>query len=696
MPKMKKKNLSLLFGIKLGAIILVLVSVLEILSIRIVRKSFENNFKTTTQELVSAHVQGLAYRNSKFSQQLRLYTTSDPVAANAPVEEIISWLTAHRKARSSDFKCMYFVDYETGMAYSDDGDVIDVTGEEYYQKMKYEGLSQYISNPKGTSVEDAVFYVCKSVSVQKKTIGCFVGSVSHKTLAKAINLITCGESGFAMLIGGDGIVMAGPDDSAVMKVNFRSSNEKGYEGIGSLGNKMVAGESGAEWVNVQGRNELIVFSPIEKTPWSLAIIVPETQVYAASVKLAKIMLIVSIIITVILVITASVSIFRTLKPLRLLDRNLNQIASGNADLTHRIKVTSNNEIGSVSMGFNTFIEKLQYIMKDIKGSKENLSNAGTKLHDGIGENSRSIHDILSNIDSVKTQITNQSSCVEETAGAVNEIASNISSLERMIETQSEGVSQASSAVEEMIGNISSVNLSVAKMAESFEQLENKAKLGNEKQNEMNQRISEIESQSNMLQEANHTIAAIAEQTNLLAMNAAIEAAHAGDAGKGFSVVADEIRKLSETSAAQSKTIGEQLSVIKNSIEMVVTTSEDTSETFSSVSESIHETDELVRQIKGAMEEQQEGSKQILEALKDMSNSTAEVKTASAEMSAGNKQILDEVRQLQDVTNLMKDSVTLMSSSAMKISETGTALDGISDDIKDSINTIGSQIDSFQV
>jgi methyl-accepting chemotaxis protein len=180
------------------------------------------------------------------------------------------------------------------------------------------------------------------------------------------------------------------------------------------------------------------------------------------------------------------------------------------------------------------------------------------------------------------------------------------------------------------------------------------------------------------------------------MNAAIEAAHAGEAGRGFSVVADEIRKLSETSTVQSKTIGEQLKKIKNSINSVVTESGASSEAFESVSGKINETNTLVVQIKGAMAEQLSGSKQINEALHIMNDSTSEVRSASSEMSEGQKAILEEVRHLQEATAAMKDRIAEMSQGAQKINGTGKTLKSISSDVEEAINRIGSQIDQFQV
>ncbi|WP_443739161.1 methyl-accepting chemotaxis protein [Treponema sp.] len=697
MSKMKKEKHLLTRILLIVAATILIINTFQVVFIAERTKKITNQqIESDYTDLTKSYASQVVFKLSEYKTALDFYVNSD-VAQTGDTEEIAGWLRTTTSKRNKMFDYVAWVD-ETGKFQADNGNETFVTQRDYYQAIVKNGADEFIDNPATSLITGkTIIHVCRAVKHGGKNIGFFTGIVSMETINKLVKDITVGETGIATLFSGNGKVISTSGDLG--KMETLAADKANNDVKNHIQTNSTSEYAGHFWNrDSHGHKQFNISSDISGTQWSLVIIIEGAQIFRIANEIILYMGIAATILAVTLILVLSLCVVSIMKPLGVVEKTLQGISSGNADLSKRISVKTNadNEIGRLASGFNTFVEKLQHIIIAMKQTKTELVAAGTKLNDSTEDTAASITQIIANIESMTGNIGTQSESVAQTASAVNQIASNIESLNKMIENQSASVTEASAAVEEMIGNINSVNNSVTKMAEEFNQLEQKAADGVQKQDDVNARIQVIETESQALQEANTVISNIAEQTNLLAMNAAIEAAHAGEAGKGFSVVADEIRKLSETSSSQSKTIGEQLKKITDSIQKMVTASQEAGISFSSVSSGINMTNNLVQEIKNAMQEQGEGSKQISIALNCMNDSTSEVRTASSEMSEGNKTILEEIKVLQNATLSMKEGMEEMNIGAKKINETGSNLSSISENMKSSITKIGDEVDQFQV
>jgi methyl-accepting chemotaxis protein len=375
---------------------------------------------------------------------------------------------------------------------------------------------------------------------------------------------------------------------------------------------------------------------------------------------------------------------------------LENLSSEHKDLTRRITVCSVDELGTIAGMVNSFCNYLGEGIRDIKGGQRELFSAGIQLERNASGMADSVTRISGTAELVLSKTKGQMQSVNNSSQAVRRITNHIKALDESIAVQTSSMAQASAAVEEMVGNISSIGSVTQKMATQFETVNDAAEEGIRIQKDSTQRIREIVTQSQALQEANKIISTIAAQTNLLAMNAAIEAAHAGEAGRGFSVVADEIRKLAESSSTESQKIRSELQQIVQTINRIVSDSEASGSAFTEVSRRINETEKLVIEVNNAIHEQKTGAGQVMDSLRVMNDITAKVSGGSREMSQGSEAMLQEMGILQGNAGEIETRMEDMSDSIKSLNSGAQEVSNLAGNTRSSIQKISDIANGFEV
>lgn len=463
--------------------------------------------------------------------------------------------------------------------------------------------------------------------------------------------------------------------------------------------RVMKGESVQAVINVKGEEYISYYFPIRDNEGNVLTAFHVGKPMSDVKDIAKgIFVPLSIIaagITLVLIGLIILLIYQSIiKRLNFVGKSIKTLSSGDADLTQRVLVKGHNEFSELGADVNSFIEILQALVKRLNEAEKSLEQIGTELGINSQETASATAEIMANIASVRSQAEVQSTAVSETSSVLARSGQNVQELVDLVNNQVAGITQASAAIEEMIGNISAVSNSVKMMSESFKLLDSNVGDGNQKLENVGNRVNQMAEQSKMLLQANNMIAQVASQTNLLAMNAAIEAAHAGEAGKGFSVVADEIRKLAETSAMQSRNINTELKGIGISISDVVALSNDARNAFDAIVNQLNTTDQIMSQIDNAMSEQSAASTQILQALADMKGQTTSVNEKSVDLRQGIEEVQNNMNVVSQVSDVILGSMDEMAAGSQQISSASHNVSELAQNTRNNIDVMDSLLKQF--
>lgn len=434
-----------------------------------------------------------------------------------------------------------------------------------------------------------------------------------------------------------------------------------WKDLAPVASAMSGKTANLNYVNAAGDECIGASAPVEGIGWSVVVENERAEAMQTIVGLLQLMLIVCLVMLAVAFIGGKLLAAKLVGPLVDMADQSARFAEG--DLTGRIPVESNDEIGKTAIAFNNMADKVHDIIKSIQDAAENVGNSAGSLTlnaqqsaDAAGNVAETVSEVAAGMTTQSDNITAARNSVDVFFGTIQDMKKNTDSINTASDETAAAAQSGSEMMKDAISKMSDIEASVERTAETVRILgENSRAIG-----------SIVD-----------TIVAIADQTNLLALNAAIEAARAGEAGRGFNVVADEVRKLAEESQKSAVEIKDKIESIQSDTADAIRTMEAGHKDVEAGTDSIH----AVGVQFNAIQERINGIKTQVNAFQ----------TAAASISSAASEIVDSVTQIDEVSrNTSKHTETIsaaaeeQSAATEEIASSSSVLEGLAKKLQDAV------------
>ncbi|MBE03185.1 methyl-accepting chemotaxis protein [uncultured Marinobacter sp.] len=621
--------MNLTFGQKLlvafGVLLLLVMAAFTVTSDLRLRHTTETYVEAMIDESVAQSTSSIAeWLNSKLATTEAAASALQPVVDDAQARNILAAFT-----RAGGFQNVYVGKADGSMlmkTVADDATLppgFDPRTRPWYKKAVETGRASYTEPFTDVSTGKTIISAAAPVT-QGDYRGAVGGDITLDAIDNILSTITLGGNGYAALINQQGTVLFHPDQALVGK------------NVSALIGGQANLDGAPRAYQTDGVNWEVSFHPItgaRGVSWYLGTFVNMDKLHAPVQSARMTGLIIAAIALLLSLVVLHLGIRVLMAPVRRLNAAMDDIGSGDADLTQRLDDSGSDEFADLARSFNRFVENIRTVVRDVQQGSRELGDNVVSLKKTASASRTSVEKQQSEIDMVATAINEMSAAAAEIARNAQQTADAANTADADSHASLETVAASRDAVQKLVKEINAA-------AEVIDRL--------------GQDVTSITSVLEVIQ-------GIAEQTNLLALNAAIEAARAGEAGRGFAVVADEVRNLAQRTQQSTEEINDMIERLQkgahNAVDvmkastavsnMSMEKAQDAMEALNRIAEAISAISQMTSQIATASEEQTSVTEELNASINRIAEQGQQAAAAASENDVYSGHVEDIGRTLNE-------------------------------------------------